>query len=270
MHKFSLTLSGLAVLLGILACSRSTDALTGGKTRIRQADGAIEVFVPAGEFVMGASTSDSWAEEHEFPQHAVTLDAFWFDQHEVTNGQYALCVATGACVEPLNFTSLTRNEYYGDKRFENYPVLYVEWDQASVYCRWVGGSLPTEAQWEKAARGTDGRVYPWGNQLPSEGLMDLTQVDADTTEVCSFPDGNSPYGVCDMAGNVWEWVNDWYDAEYYRSSPTMDPQGPESGDHKVIRGGSWFLGPGFVWSSMRGGGDPHHGGYSLGFRCVRP
>jgi formylglycine-generating enzyme required for sulfatase activity len=199
-------------------------------------------YVPEGAFWMGSAEaevadalalcsqkqSDCQREDFadEEPQHQVILDAYWIDQTEVTNAQYTQCVDAGLCTRPSRFDSYTRDSYYDDPAFADYPVIYVSWHQAKAYCEWVGKRLPTEAEWEKAARGTDRRIFPWGNAFDgsrlsfcdlncSLGWQDPTWDDgyADTAPVGSYPSGASPYGVLDMAGNVWEWVADRYDPD---------------------------------------------------------
>jgi formylglycine-generating enzyme required for sulfatase activity len=190
------------------------------------------VCVPAGEFLMGSTDDDPYAEDDEKPQHAVYLDAFWIDKYEVTNAQYRACVKAGACEEP-------RPCDIDDYNAPEQPVVCVSWDDAQDYAAWAGGRLPTEAEWEKAARGTDGRIYPWGNSPPDCNKANYGDCAGKTLPVGSHPDGASPYGALDMAGNVWEWVADWYDPDYYSQSPGRSPQGPESGDFRVLRGGAF-------------------------------
>lgn len=229
--------------------------------------GDILVYVPAGEFTMG---SDNGAVD-EKPVHTVYLDAFWIDQTEVTNKQYKACVDAGICEPPSNTSSLTHPSYYGNPEFDNYPVFFVTWDKANRYCEvWTGGDLPTEAQWEKAARGTDARTYPWGNGAPDNNLLNYNGNVDDTTEVGAYPSGVSFYGAYDMAGNVWEWVNDWYDKTYYGdSSASNNPVGPESGQYRTLRGGSWDYVVNFVRSAYRFSNYPSATFNNIGFRCSR-
>lgn len=223
------------------------------------------LFVPEGEFTMGSDVNTD-----EQPIHTVYLDSFWIDQTEVTNAMYAQCVTEGACTVPHDSSSSTQDDYYyyGYSRFNNYPVIYVDWFQAMTYCEWAGGSLPTEAQWEKAARGNDDRKYPWGNEDPSCDRANILGCKADTASVGSYPAGASLYGVLDMAGNVWEWVSDWYGT--YPAGTVTNPQGPSSGEARVMRGGSWFDVTNDVRSSLRGGVTPSSNDYNIGFRCVLP
>ena len=168
-----------------------------GSTKISPKDGMVMVYVPAGNFIMGDNSQ-------------VNLGNFWIDQTEVTNGMYALCVQAGACQPPSDTSSATRTSYYGNSQFANYPVIYVDWNDSQTYCNWAGRRLPSEAEWEKAAHGTDGRIYPWGNGAPTCELTNSFCV-GDTAQVGSYPAGASPYGALDMSGNVWQWVADWYD-----------------------------------------------------------
>ena len=204
-------------------------------------DGMTLLYVPVGEFTMGSDNGQS----DERPVHTVYLDAFWIDQTEVTNKMYSLCVNTGLCKEPTSKKSRTHSSYYGNADFDNYPVIYVTWNMAKTYCEWVDRRLPTEAEWEKSARGDDERDYPWGSEYPIPGtflemnFFGLESNARDTTEVGKYPNGASPYGALDMAGNVLNWVNDWYSDTYYASSPTSNPLGPDLGQYHVLRGGSW-------------------------------
>jgi formylglycine-generating enzyme required for sulfatase activity len=228
----------------------------------RPTDGMVLFYVPGGIFQMGSAEGDA----EEQPVHSVTLDSFWIDQTEVTNAQYARCVATGVCSSPSPLSSVTRDSYYGDSQYDDYPVIYVTWDQARTYCQWVGGRLPTEAEWEYAARGPDGHLYPWGNDRTNDRLANYAGNVGDTTRVGSYPDGQSWVGAMDMAGNVWEWVNDWYGG--YPSEAQVNPTGPASGPGRVLRGGSWLNNGEGVRAAGRPNSRPDLRYDSLGFRCV--
>jgi eukaryotic-like serine/threonine-protein kinase len=240
-----------------------------GSSVVSPVDGMTLVYVPAGEFQMGSPASDGTAGADEKPIHTVYLDAYWIDQTEVTNAMYAKCVAARVCNPPRNTSTSTRSDYYGSSEFANYPVVYVYWPDAQAYCAWAGRKLPSEAEWEKAARGTDGRIYPWGDEPPNSDLLNYHWNLGDTTQVGSYPAGASPYGALDMAGNVWEWVYDWYGKDYYTASPHDNPGGPLSGNHHVIRGGSWSSIAWNLRSAMRYWIDPKGRTYvDYGFRCA--
>jgi eukaryotic-like serine/threonine-protein kinase len=231
-------------------------------------DGLAMMYVPEGNFVMGAA--DGSGKFDEYPQHTVYLDAFWMDKTDVTNAMFAKCVQAGACSQPYALSAGDRPSYYGNPQYDNFPVVYVEQDLASAYCEWAGESLPTEAQWEKAARGTDGRRYPWGNSEPDCTLANFFGCAGGTTDVNSHPAGASPYGILDMAGNVWQAVADWYDPGYYSVSPLKNPAGPSSGQYRILRGGAWNYYDNSLPSSIRLtnlSGDWSH--QLIGFRCAR-
>ncbi len=225
--------------------------------------------IPAGEFQMGSIDGD----DHESPVHTVNLDAFYIDQTEVTISQYAACMQAGVCDDP--------NAYkFNDLAYAQYPVNNVSWIDANTYCEWRGTRLPTEAEWEKAARGgLDGMSYPWGNDAP---VCDLGASNGAQFTNCSEPKleqsiavgmfGSNGYGIYDMAGNVLEWVNDWYQSDYYSVYPAGDwaanPQGPEDGTNKVLRGGSYFAYPYRLTVSYRNELHPGESFINIGFRCA--
>jgi eukaryotic-like serine/threonine-protein kinase len=235
-------------------------------------DGATLVYVPAGVFTMGSDNSDHLDEK---PEHQVNLSAFWIDQTEVTNKQYAACVSDERCTPPSNINLSKRFSYYGNSEFDEYPVVHVNWKQAKAYCSWAGRRLPTEAEWEKAARGIDARIYPWGNEAPNKYLLnyrDWSNYNSSvgtTTKVGSYEAGKSIYGAYDMAGNVWEWVNDWYSGTYYQRSPSSNPLGPNFGRDRVLRGGSWNYCDYCASSAKRNRLGPMSDGDDIGFRCAR-
>ncbi len=239
-----------------------TPALGIGSTMISDKDGMKLMYVPAGNFQMGCNDLTDAA------AHTVDPNAFWIDQTDITNKMYALCVNAGVCKPPIDTNSQTHSSYYGNSQFDNYPVISVNWNMANTYCKWAGRQLPTEAQWEKAARGMNGRTYPWGNDAPNNSLLNYNRDVGDTTAVGSYPSGASPYGALDMAGNVWQWVADWYDANYYNNSPFSNPLGPSSGQYRVLRGGSWDDSANLVLSAYRAGGDSNLTSLSYGFRCA--
>jgi len=226
--------------------------------------GVLMRLVPAGNFIMGSDTGY----DNEKPVHTVYLDDFYIDKYEVTNALYKACVEAGACQPPNKTSSVTRDSYYGNSQYDNYPVIYVDWDDAKSYCQWRSIDLPTEAQWEKAARGTDGRKYPWGNNI-DQTYANYKDTMGDTTAVGSYENGQSPSGVYDMAGNVWEWVADWYLDTYYLDTPLTNPPGPTSGEFRVLRGGSWHNDETIVTSSNRGWNQTEYfDNVDFGFRCA--
>jgi len=242
-------------------------------------DGMVGVFVPEGDYEMGSNTGDN----NERPAHIVYLDGFYIDRTEVTNGMYRQCVQAGACSLPQYNGSYSRESYFGNSQYWDYPVISVTWQQAGDYCTWAGRRLPTEAEWEKAARGTSGRIYPWKDEFKCDNgnFDDETQQDmyvvpggpdcdgyADTAPVGSYPSGASPYGALDMAGNISEWVADWFSADYYSQSPRDNPAGPASGNYRVLRGGSWSLGMWEARSTHRDPRTPDQAYLNGGFRCA--
>jgi len=221
--------------------------------------GTGEVLIPEGEFTMGSNTGLP----NEQPVHQVYLDAYYIDKYEVTNSQYRKCVDAGVCQPP----SKTRN--YDNPEYAKHPVTYVDWYSANAYCAWRGAHLPTEAEWEKAARGTDGRIYPWGNSMSCDFANGSECKIGDTVPVGSYPQGKSPYGVYDMAGNVWEWVSDFFDPSYYAYSPKNNPTGATDSTGHVFRGGAWISVPDALRSSFRYGFGPLLSEGGVGFRCAR-
>lgn len=236
-----------------------------GSTQVSEVDGMVQVSVPAGPFTMGSD--DGYDDER--PEHMVTLGDFWIDKTEVTNAMYALCVQAGSCSPPPSTASYTRSNYYGDSQWDNYPVINISWNDAKSYCEWAGRRLLTEAEWEKAARGADRRKYPWGNDTPDSTLLNYNGYVADTTEVGKYPKGASPYGVLNMAGNVSEWVNDWYGENYYQQPTSENPQGPSFGQYRVLRGGMWSsINDNNVRAASRWRLEPTYGYDFSGFRCA--
>lgn len=224
------------------------------------------VDISEGIFSMGFDGTQ--ALEDERPLHRVWLDAFAMDLYEVTTTQYALFLGATNRPAPWQWHAVDLAQH-GDR-----PVIGVDWSDADAYCRWKGKRLPTEAQWEKAARGTDGRLHPWGNQAPTNELANFAlgarfsygQV---LMPVRSYEQGKSPYGLYQMAGNVWEWVQDWYAANYYETSPDRNPLGPEQGQFKVLRGGSWSDLPKYLLTYGRFKLLPDTRNSYTGFRCAK-
>jgi serine/threonine-protein kinase len=249
--------------------------------------------IPAGPFTMGSDQATALAECEKYftgcnaeewylnegPVHAVTLDAYYLDLYEVTNAQYQACLMAGACAPPRRNSSSTVTAYFDNPEYSAYPVIWVDWTQATAYCAWRGLRLPTEAEWEKAARGDDARLYPWGNDFEA-GAGNFCDVNcgepwanaafddgyAGTAPVGSFTLGVSPYGLHDLAGNVNEWVADRYAADYYSVSPTENPLGPDSGARRAIRGGSFHTPAQGLRTTARPLSDP--AADYIGFRCA--
>ncbi len=314
----SVLMAGAALLLvGCTDGSGTTDTAR-PRTAVRARDGMTMVHIPAGEFAMGSNLVESivlsgtlfdgnfkiFVFPDQRPKHVVYLDEFWIDQTEVTVGMFK------KFVEATGYQTTAERERWGKpwrdqpKELEwpriegtdwlhpqgpnsaaqdDHPVVQVSWEDAAAYAAWVGGDLPTEAQWEKAARGSDERRYPWGDDFVGTRLnygdkncpvgrwRDPRFDDgfAYTAPVGSFPSGASPYGILDMAGNVWEWVQDWYDKDYYGVSPYRNPRGPKTGLVKVLRGGSWYDGEpdGWVNSLVRHQNEVTDRYEDVGFRC---
>jgi len=256
----------LAVTVGVVFTPWcSLDALSAQK----ELDSVSMVTIPAGEFLMGSSEGQGRADER--PQQAVYLDAFVIDQVEVTNERYmAFVKTTGHRTPPNPYGTGPLVSLAG---IEHLPVVQTTWYDAKAYCSWAKKRLPTEAEWEKAARGTDGRLYPWGDELPTakRANFDREWEDEKTLHpVGSVPGGDSPYGVKDMAGNAREWVSDWYDAEYYHHATNRNPQGPDKkGVVRSIRGGSWHSPASDITTSARGRGGFALQTHGTGFRCAR-
>ena len=204
----------------------------------------------------------STLEADEQPEHTVTIAGFWISQTETTNAQYARCVDAGDCAPP-------HNSDWRDLARANFPVTHVDWGQASIYAHWVGGHLPTEAQWEKAARGIDGRTFPWGSEGADEQHLNFNSSQG-PVGVGSYPAGISPYGALDMAGNVEEWVADWYAPDVYTQEPRDNPTGPDAGIFRVVRGGSFNSSLGGVRAAARDRALPDTNFDSVGFRVFIP
>lgn len=220
-------------------------------------DGSVLVAVPGGAFIMGHGGDDN-------PEHEVTVSDFWMYRAKVTNSQFAYCVAMGKCAPP----NTDKNKGYGDYAKANHPVTGVNYEQAAAYCSFVHGRLPTEAEWEKAARGPDGNIYPWGDAVPTCDLANFGPCEYKTSSVVDHPAGQSYYEALDMAGNVYEWTADWYDAKYYSTSPTEDPLGPDLGNKRSVRS-SGFDSPAYeTESARRFAFNPVLQESNLGFRCV--
>lgn len=238
------------------------------------------VLVPPGPFSMGCSPNleDHVCQPWEKPFHEVSLPAYYIDRHEVTVAAYTRCVEAGQCTEPESNLAL-RYYNWGAEDRGTHPTNGVTWHQADAFCRWQEKQLCTEAQWEKGARGDDGRSYPWGNLAPNDDLVVMDSpksrmksgaawpVLSTTSPVCQKPGGNSPYGLCDMAGNVWEWVADWFDPSYYGDSPKQSPAGPPTGVYRVIRGGRYHHVGFSMRISARSFFKPDDAYAYLGFRC---
>ncbi len=265
-------------------------------------DGMTLLYVPEGEFLRGSKDNDPDGLDNEKPQRSIFLDAFWIDQTEVTNEMFARFVDdTGHQTKAEEagwgyaFTEETWEVTDGAEwrhpqgpnssieGLEQHPVVQVSWNDAKTYCEWTGRRLPTEAEWEKAARGTDSRSYSWGNEEPASNLVNFCDKNCSnpnskidslddgyefTAPVGTYPDGASPYGALDMTGNVWEWNADWYAESYYKDAPEQNPQGPDTGEQRVLRGGSWYDGMQKLRVIARDSYHPTNRASDYGFRCA--
>lgn len=258
----------LIIMLGALFLPNLPISPSLGEEKISSVDPVDMVVIPAGPFIRGSREGEGRGDE--YPRRKIFLKAFAIDKYEVSNERYLKYIRESKGKPPFNV--------YGDgpldqvENIANLPVVQVTWHDAVDYCFWAGKRLPTEAEWEKAARGTDGRIYPWGNE-PDYGKFanyDREWEDKATLlEVTSLPEGSSPYGIYHLAGNVREWVQDWYEADYYINAPDRNPLGPESGILKVIRGGSWHSFLSDLRTASRGKGGFALKTHGVGFRCAK-
>lgn len=235
------------------------------------------VLIPATEYMMGCDpehNNNYNCPGDELPQHKVRLSAYAIDVYEVTNAQYAACVAAGGCVAPIVSASKTRDDYYQNPEYANFPMINVKWEQAQAYCTWAGKRLPTEAEWELAARGTIPKAYPWGDEAPDCSKANIyhnptmSVCVGDTVAVGSYPEGASEFGVMDMTGNVWEWVADSYIEDFYSFSPTENPLAEEANQLRTVRGGGWASNWLAARVSSRAYDLSFYSGSDLGFRCA--
>jgi len=262
-----------------------TATIVPGATEISQVDGMILVYIPRGDFLMGSTDTDQGSDFDEQPQHIVSLDAYWIDQTVVTNAMYVAFLNKNGNLTEDHTTWLDAADedvliyQVGDvwqsiRGYENHPVVEVTWYGAQAYCKWVGRRLPTEAEWEKAARGPstglgDARIYPWGDEIDCDKAQ-YANCSGALLSANSKPAGASPYGVLGLSGNTWEWTADWYSDDYYALSPSENPKGPTEGETRVLRGASWE----YDWKHLRAANRRHNGPavsmHDYGFRCVIP
>ncbi len=258
-------------ILGAVSCAESSTAPAAaeGCSKIAPPDGAQTVLIPGGTFKMGSPASDDSAAEDEFPEHDVALGCYTIYREEVTNSQYQQCVEAGVCL-PVTVFSDDMTRRYGNTYYADYPVVGVDYNMASQYCAWIGGRLPTEAEWEYAATSTRNFVFPWGNQEADceKAEFSLCHDPAETSATGLLSAGQSPFEVLDMAGNAWEWAFDWYAASYYSISPASNPFGPINGLKKVVRGGGYDSELPMLLSANRHAGNPYTAYSNVGFRCV--
>ena len=263
------------MLAGMVLVTVSAVAIAEGlEQEVKGKDGAPMVLIPEGSFPMGVPDGDRDGGRDEYPRHDVFVNNFYIDKYELTNGRYLEFVKATNHRVPQNPKNATRNLWQGETITElltDRPVVNVAWADANAYCQWAGKRLPTEAEWEKAAKGTADRRFPWGNVEPTNKHLNFNQQwigEKTLMPVGSYELGKSPFGVYDMAGNVWEWVNDWYDAKYYEKSPAKNPTGPVSGTKRVLRGSGWENETPTVRIFTRVEGDPANRNESTGFRCA--
>jgi formylglycine-generating enzyme required for sulfatase activity len=273
----------------IAGCGLLNLPFESGDQNLRAKDGMPMVHVPAGSFMMGSLPTDGTNNigipyPNEFPQHEVSVDAFWLDKLEVSNAQYQICVDEMACLPPRDLGSNTRKIYFGDAAFDDYPVINLSWYQAVAYCTWAGGRLPNEAEWAFAARSPESYLFPWGNEFDGHLLnycdinCSLVHADqehtggfndgyTDTSPVGYYPEGGSWVGALDLQGNVWEWVWDWhalYEGHEWLEHPHSYP--PET--FRVLRGGAWDTARGHARAAFRNWYLPAEHKDSIGFRCA--
>jgi sulfatase modifying factor 1 len=263
----AIALALVALFLAQLACGLPSEcqpfdfAPPASGQQMQWADGSTLVYIPGGPFLMGQHEEEP--SDHS-PAHTVTLSPYWIHRAEVTNRMYRACVTLGGCTEPV------QSEWYSDPAYELAPVSGVDWDQAKAYCEWMGLRLPTEAEWELAARGTAGDPYPWGQDEPTCELLNFLDclIPSAPDAVRSYPLGDSPYDVADMAGNALEWVGDWYAEDYYAISPSSDPPGPETGEDRVVRSSGYVSPEDDLPIFLRSSLDPLESDPTIGFRCA--
>ncbi|MFO0775410.1 MAG: formylglycine-generating enzyme family protein [Nitrospiraceae bacterium] len=265
---------GSAMILGIAMLSVVSTQTAQAVTEVKAKDGAPMILIPAGSFPMGVPIGDRDGGRDEYPRHHVTLDDYYLDKYEVTNAQYIAFVQATNHRVPQHPKDDTRNLWQKGlmpESIKDQPVINVDWYDAEAYCKWAGKRLPTEAEWEKAARGGDDRRFPWGNVEPTAKHLNYLQRwhgEKTLMPVGSYEAGKSPFGVYDMAGNVWEWVNDWYDPTYYEKSPEKNPPGPETGAEKVLRSSGWAVEAPLVRVFTRVSSNPQIRNETTGFRCA--
>jgi formylglycine-generating enzyme required for sulfatase activity len=240
------------------------------------------IFIPEGSFTMGFEIDNDheWGDMDEEPVHQVTLSSYWIDKYEVTSSNFAKFLnekknEANRFIEitPSVTVQFEDNLYQPRKGLENYPVNRVSWFGADAYCKWIGKRLPTEAEWEKAARGDDQRIFPWGNEFPDNSRVTFRRKFSEKgfqvmEPVEGMKNGISPFGVHQMAGNVWEWVSDWFDSGAYQDEQRIDPKGPESGISKVLRGGNWYYKAYYMRTTYRFNEKPDIFKIWQGFRCA--